>query len=61
MNPFRDYQQAIAVSRHCPYGGCVMCRSEPALVWRELIGLVGRSWTAAELDLLSQAARSALL
>jgi hypothetical protein len=62
MGPFRDYQQIIAaLARHCPFGGCAVCRSEPALVWQELIGLVGRSWTVAELDLLSKAARSALL
>jgi len=62
MDPFRDNRQVTpAVARHCPFGGCAVCSSESALVRREFAELVRRSWGAAELDILSQAARSALL
>jgi hypothetical protein len=62
MDPFRDYRQALsAPRRHCPSGGCAVCRSQPALVLTEFTDLIGRAWSPAERDMLSKAARSALL
>lgn len=61
MGPFRSYRQAAWAARHCPFGGCAVCWSQPALVHLEFADLVRRSWSPAELDILGQAARSALL
>jgi hypothetical protein len=62
MDPFRNYRQVVpAVARHCPYGQCAVCCSQPTLVRREFDDLVRRSWSSAELDILINAARSALL
>jgi hypothetical protein len=62
MDPFRDYRQVVrAAARHCPSGRCAVCCSQAALVRREFADMVRRSWSPAELDVLSKAARSALL
>jgi hypothetical protein len=62
MDPFRSYRQVVpAEARYCPFGGCAVCCSQLTLVRREFTDLVRRSWSPAELDILSKAARSALL
>lgn len=62
MDPFRNYRQVVpAAGRHCPLGLCAVCCSQSALVRREFADMVRRSWSPAERDLLSKAARSALL
>jgi hypothetical protein len=62
MDPFRDYRRALsAEARHCPSGGCAVCLSQPPLVLRDFTDLVGRTWSPEERDILSKAARSALL
>ena len=62
MDPFGNYRQVVpAAKQHCPVGGCGVCYSQPDLVRREFTDLVGRNWSPAELDILTQAARSALL
>jgi hypothetical protein len=46
MDPFRNYRQAFpALARHCPFGGCEVCCSQPALMRREFSDLVNRSWS----------------
>ena len=62
MDPFPNYRQVFpAHARHCPFGGCVVCRSQPALTRREFADLVNRTWSPGERDLLRQVARAALL
>lgn len=62
MSPFRDYPYGFpGAARCCPFGGCAVCYSEPSQVRLEFAGLIRRSWTPAELDILGKAARSALL
>jgi hypothetical protein len=62
MDPFQKYlQDTIAAARHCPVGRCAVCASQPTLVRLQFADLVGRSWSPAEIDLLSKAAQSALL
>lgn len=62
MDPFRRYPQMFpAQARHCPFGGCAVCCSQPELMRREFADLVNRSWTLGERDILRKAARSALL
>jgi hypothetical protein len=62
MDPFRNYRHVSpAAGRHCPFGGCLVCFSQPILVRREFDELIHRSWSRAELDILTKAARSALL
>jgi hypothetical protein len=62
MDPFRNYRRVFpAQARHCPFGGCGVCRGQPALMYREFADLVNRSWTLGERDILRRAARSALL
>jgi hypothetical protein len=62
MDPFRNYRRVFpAQARHCPFGGCAVCCSQPALTRREFADLVNRSWSLEERDILRQAARSALL
>jgi hypothetical protein len=62
MDPFRNYRQAVAaIVRHCPFGQCAVCCSQPTLVRREFDDLVRRSWSSAEIESFTNAARSALL
>ena len=62
MDPFRNYRQVVpAAERNCPFGGCGVCLSQRDVVHREFTDLIGRTWNPAELDLLTRAARSALL
>ncbi len=62
MDPFRNSRQVVpAVGRHCPYGRCAVCCSQPVHVRREFADLIRRYWCPAERDVLSKAARSALL
>jgi hypothetical protein len=61
MDPFRKYRQVVPAAAHCPYGGCSVCCSQPVLVCQEFADMIHRSWSPAELDILSKAARSALL
>jgi hypothetical protein len=62
MDPFRNYGPVVpAGARHCPSGGCAVCCGQPGLVSREFADLVRRVWSPAEVTILSQAARSALL
>jgi hypothetical protein len=62
MDPFRSYRRvASTAGRHCPSGRCAVCCSQPALVHQAFADMVRRSWSPAELDLLSKAADAALL
>jgi hypothetical protein len=62
MDPFRNYRRvASAAARHCPSGRCPVCASQPALVRQAFADMVRRSWSPAELGLLSKAADAALL
>jgi hypothetical protein len=62
MDPFPNYRPVVpTIAQHCPFGQCRVCCSHSALVRVEFAGLIRRSWSPAEVDLLSQAARSALL
>ncbi len=61
MDPFRKYLQAISATQHCPVGRCAVCASEPTLVRQQFADLVRRCWSPPEIDILSKAARSALL
>jgi hypothetical protein len=62
MDPFRNYRQVVqGAEQRCPFGGCAVCCSQRDFVRREFSDLVGRSWSAAERDILTRAARSALL
>lgn len=62
MDPFRSYRRMFpAQARHCSFGGCVVCYSQPERTRREFADLVNRSWSLGERDILRRAARSALL
>jgi hypothetical protein len=62
MEPFRhDPQVFPVVGRHCPYGRCAVCCSQPLHVRREFADLIRHSWNPAERQQLAEAARSALL
>jgi hypothetical protein len=62
MDPFRSSRQVIpAAGRHCRYGRCAVCRSQPVHVRREFADLIRRSWSPGETDMPGKAARSALL
>jgi hypothetical protein len=62
MDPLRNYPQVFpAVGRHCPYGRCAVCCSQPLHVGREFAELIRRVWSPADREMLAQAARSALL
>jgi hypothetical protein len=62
MDPFRNYRKVFpARARRCPFGGCLVCWSQPLLVRRDFDDLVRRTWDLAERDKLSKAARAALL
>ena len=62
MSPFGNYRHIVPASaRRCPSGRCAVCSSQPAQLRQEFAAVVGGSWSPAEIDLLSQAARSALL
>jgi hypothetical protein len=62
MDPFPDYRHVVsAAARHCPLGQCAVCSSGSALVRMEFADVVRRSWSSAELDILTKAARAALL
>jgi hypothetical protein len=59
MNPFRNYP------KRAPWcgttGRCQTCGSTPDQVSVEFFAVVRGSWTSAEMDVLSKAARAALL
>jgi glycine cleavage system regulatory protein len=62
MSPFGNYRHIVPASaRRCPSGRCTVCASQPAQLRQEFTAVVSESWSPAEIDLLSQAARSALL
>jgi hypothetical protein len=62
MSPFGNYQHVVpAAARHCPSGRCAVCGSHPAQLRQEFDTMVRRPWNPAEIDILSRAARSALL
>ncbi len=62
MSPFGNYRHIVpATARRCPSGRCVVCYSQPAQLRHEFDAVVRQSWNPAEIDILSQAARSALL
>lgn len=62
MNPFGNYRHVIpAKPQRCPSGRCAVCCSQPAQLRQEFAAMVCGSWSPAEIDILSQAARSALL
>ena len=62
MSPFGNYRHIVPASaRRCPSGRCPVCCSQPALLRQEFAAVVRDSWSPAEIDLLSRAARSALL
>jgi hypothetical protein len=62
MNPFRNYPQSVLTAgRYCHTPGCLVCFSKPAHLLQEFLELVRQSWSPAQIDMLSKAARSALL
>jgi hypothetical protein len=62
MSPFGNYRHIVPASgRRCPSGRCAVCWSQPAQLRQVFATLVRLSWSAAEIDLLSKAAHSALL
>ena len=62
MSPFGNYRHIVhASARRCPSGRCAVCCSQPTQLRQEFTAVVRDSWSPAEIDLLSQAARSALL
>ena len=62
MSPFGNYRHIVPASaRRCPSGRCAVCCSQPAQLRQEFAAVVRDSWSQAEIELLSQAARSALL
>lgn len=62
MSPFGNYRHIVpAAARKCPYGRCAVCGSQSVQLRQVFAAVVGLSWSPAEIDLLSKAARSALL
>jgi hypothetical protein len=61
MSPFREFRRVVPAPRHCPLGGCAVCCGHLKLVHLEFADLIRQAWSPAELDILSKAARSALL
>lgn len=62
MDPSRNYPQPVHSSRQCrPSRRCVVCSRQPVQILQEFFGMVRGSWSTAEMDILSKAARSALL
>jgi hypothetical protein len=62
MGPFRDLPQPVHSARRCyRFRRCAVCAGQPSQVLQEFLTMVHRSWSTAERDFLSKAARSALL
>jgi hypothetical protein len=62
MSPFGNYRHVVAANaRRYPSGRCAVCRSQPTQLREEFEAMVRQSWDPAEIDILSQAARAALL
>ena len=62
MSPFGNYRHIVpATARKCPSGRCVVCWSPPAQLRQVFAAVVCESWSPDEIDLLSKAARAALL
>lgn len=62
MGPFGDYQQAVPVAARCrPSARCPVCSGRPAKLREQFDAIVRQAWSAAEMDLLTKAANSALL
>jgi hypothetical protein len=62
MSPFRDYRPVAGTEpRCCPSARCAVCCRHVARIRREFTALVYQSWTLPEINLLSNAARAALL
>jgi hypothetical protein len=62
MDPFRDYPKPVHSGQRCfPFRRCEVCSSPSAQLLQEFFAAVRRSWSTAEIDILSKAAHSALL
>lgn len=62
MSPYRDYPEPVRSARRCfPSLRCAVCATQPAQLLKEFYALVHGSWSMAEREFLSKAARSALL
>jgi len=62
MDPFRDYPKPVHSGQRCfPFRRCEVCSSPSAQLLQECFAMVRRSWSTAEIDILSKAAHSALL
>jgi hypothetical protein len=60
VSPFRNYGPVVP-GRCRPFGRCVVCRGGPTLVCHVFTEMVAQSWSKAEIDILTKAARAALL
>ena len=62
MSPFRNYGPVVPAVAWCsPFDRCAVCFSLPVQLRREFAAMISQSWSPSEIDLLSQAARAALL
>jgi hypothetical protein len=62
MDPFRDYQQAMPAAARCRRSArCAVCSGRPAQLRVQFSAIVRLAWSPAEIDLLTKAARAALL
>jgi hypothetical protein len=60
--PFRDYRQAMSAAARCRRSApCAVCSSRPVPLRKQFLAVVRQAWSAAEMDLLTKAANSALL
>jgi hypothetical protein len=62
MDPFRDYQQALPAAARCRRSArCAVCSRRPSLQLQQFYAIVRLAWSPAEIDVLTKAARAALL
>jgi hypothetical protein len=62
MDPFRDYQDALAAAARCRRSArCSVCSDRSTQVRQQFFAIVDDAWSPAERDLLTKAANSALL
>ena len=54
MDPFRDYPKPVHSGQRCfPFRRCEVCSSPSAQLLQEFFAMVRRSWSTAEIDILS--------
>lgn len=62
MSPFRDHRPAAGGGQWCyRYARCAFCCRRMTDIRQEFTAIVRDSWSPAEIELLSTAARAALL